>query len=100
MSKKTILLVDDSDAARMTSRLILQRTGDYEVRIAVNGREAVAMAQEERPDLILMDVVMPEMNGFEACRALRSIDKTCAVPIILAAAPGKPDRVCFHIRIC
>ena len=93
MSKKTILLVDDSSVARMTEQLVLKRSGAYEVRVGVNGREAVAMARSEPPDLILMDVVMPEMDGLQACQELRRLKETRAIPIILITTRGEAGNV-------
>ena len=93
MSKKTILLVDDSSVARMTEQLVLKRSGAYEVRVGANGREAVAMARSEPPDLILMDVVMPEMDGLQACQELRRLKETRTIPIILITTRGEAGNV-------
>lgn len=82
MSSKKILLVDDSSTALMMEQMILRRE-QYQLVTARNGREAVEVALAERPDLIVMDVVMPEMTGFEACRAIRSDASMQGVPIIL-----------------
>ncbi len=70
MSRKKILIVDDSATILMMERMILSK-GPYELVTAANGEEAVKKAVSERPDLILMDVVMPKMNGFEAVRQIR-----------------------------
>jgi CheY-like chemotaxis protein len=80
---KTILLVDDSATSRMTSRMIFANMGQYEFLSACDGKEGVEMALERKPDLILMDVEMPRMNGIEACRALRENAATRKTPIIL-----------------
>ena len=92
MSRKKILLVDDADTILMMERMILNKAG-YELITAKDGQEAVTKASAERPDLILMDVVMPKMNGFEACKQLRSQDATKAIPIIMVTTRGEAESV-------
>jgi CheY-like chemotaxis protein len=82
MSKK-ILLVDDSITTRMTNRTIISRRTAHEVVCAANGPEAIKLAASERPDLILMDVIMPGMDGLEVCRRLRKDSSTANLPIVL-----------------
>jgi CheY-like chemotaxis protein len=82
MSKK-ILLVDDSPTSRLKSRMILGERSNYELISASDGKEGLAMALAEKPDLILMDVVMPRMSGLEACRALKEERTTKQIPVIL-----------------
>ena len=91
--KKKILLVDDSKVALMTQQMLLRNTAGYEVLVASDGDEAVSIAIAEQPDLILMDVVMPTMNGLEACRVLRSQPKTEGIPIILVTTRGESKSV-------
>src|SRR5574337_563176 len=93
MKRKRILLVDDSEVALMTERMILQRAGEYDLLYARNGRQAVEVARNAHPDLILLDVVMPEMTGFEACHALRQDDPTRGIPIILVTTRGEARNV-------
>jgi CheY-like chemotaxis protein len=81
MAKK-ILLVDDSNTVLMMERMILSQ-GRYELSTARNGKEAIVRARAARPDLILMDVVMPELDGFGALAALREDEATRAIPIIM-----------------
>jgi diguanylate cyclase (GGDEF)-like protein len=87
MIRKTLLLVDDSRTILLQEQVILRRS--YELRTAQNGREGVEMAIQHRPDLVLMDVVMPEMDGLEACRALRADERTRDIPIILVTTRGE-----------
>jgi CheY-like chemotaxis protein len=91
-TKKKILLVDDSSTALMIERMLLNGAS-YELSVARDGREAVQKATAERPDLILMDVVMPNMTGIEACRELRSREETKAIPIILVTTRGESENV-------
>ena len=86
---KKILLVDDSKVAVFSERLILERSGLYEVVVAADGDQAVEMAEAEKPDLIVMDVIMPTMTGFEASRALRAMPETKDIPIVLVTTRGE-----------
>lgn len=92
MALKKILLVDDSATTLMMEQMVL-RGHPYEIVTAKNGREAVSAASNEAPDLILLDVVMPEMNGFEACRQIRQQDGTRHVPIIMVTTKGEEHHV-------
>ncbi len=92
MARKKILLVDDADTILMIERMILNR-GGYELITAKDGQEAVAKAVAERPDLILLDIVMPRMNGFEALKLLRSQEATKAIPIMMVTTRGEEENV-------
>lgn len=82
MAKK-ILLVDDSSTARLTSRMIFSSKPNYTLISACDGKEGVETATREKPDLILMDVVMPRMTGIEACRMLKQQLETKKIPVVL-----------------
>lgn len=84
-----ILLVDDSKVALFTERIILERSGLYEIVVAIDGDEVLDMVRAEDPDLIVMDVIMPTMSGFEACRALRAQPQTKDIPVILVTTRGE-----------
>jgi len=79
---KKILIVDDESAILQTLRFNLERNG-YTVSTAGDGRTAVALAGSERPDLIIMDIMLPVLDGIEACKEIR---KTSGVPIIMLTA--------------
>ena len=91
MAKK-ILLVDDSNTVLMMERMILSQ-GRYELTTAKNGREALTRARAERPDLILMDVVMPELDGFGALAALREDERTRDIPIIMVTTRSEAEHM-------
>lgn len=76
-----ILVVDDDEMNRDMLSRRLERKG-YEIRLAVNGQEAVDKAQSETPDLILMDLSMPVLDGYEATRILKSTPATKSIPVI------------------
>ena len=82
MAKK-ILLVEDSNTTLLTHRFMIKWRTDYEVIDAANGAEALKLAVTHKPDLILMDVTMPGIDGLEVCRRLRQDAATAKVPIVL-----------------
>lgn len=80
-----ILLVEDNEINRdMLSRRLLRK--GYEVVMAVDGEQAVAMAQSERPDLILMDMSLPVIDGWEATRRVKATETSSRIPIIALTA--------------
>jgi CheY-like chemotaxis protein len=87
MDRKRILLVDDSKTVILMERMILAKQ-PYDLIEANDGQAGVEKARREKPHLILMDVVMPRMNGFEACRLLRAVQETASIPIILVTTGG------------
>jgi CheY-like chemotaxis protein len=89
---KKILIVDDSSTALMMSMTILSKE-PYVLLSARDGQEAVAKAKTTRPDLILMDVVMPRMNGLEACQEIRSFPETRNIPVLLVTTRGEEQSV-------
>jgi CheY-like chemotaxis protein len=93
MPSKKILLVDDSCTARLVNRMIFSQKSNYVLLSASDGKEAVDTAKRERPDLILMDIVMPRMTGLEACRALKKDSETSSIPVILLTTRGEEQYV-------
>lgn len=81
----TILIVDDSQSARETLLAALDAQG-YQLVTAENGPEALRLASQIRPDVILLDVMMPAMDGFEVCRHIRATPELAEVPIVLLTA--------------
>lgn len=90
---RTILLVDDSPVNLAVVVESLERHG-YDVVVAVDGEEALQRAEFARPDLILLDVMMPGMDGFEVCRRLKVNERTCDIPVIfMTSLSGAEDKV-------
>lgn len=88
-----ILIVDDSRTIVRALQLILERAG-YITYTAVDGIQAISLARRQRPDAILMDVVMPVMNGFEATRVLVNDPQTASIPVIMMSGTEQvSDRV-------
>jgi threonine synthase len=81
-----IEIIDDNDEARRLIRRILQSQGDYTIYEAPNGREGIALSRLQVPDLIVLDLMMPEMDGFAVLDALKSDATTSHIPVIVATA--------------
>ena len=85
--ERKILVVDDEPDVRNLAKMILERVG-YQVIMASNGAEGEEMAESEKPDLIILDVVMPGKNGFEVCQTLKGKSSTSQIPVIIFSASG------------
>lgn len=83
--RPTILVVEDNEASADALARRLERRG-YQVIVAVDGREAVSMGREAQPDLILMDLGLPGIDGWEATRQLKNDSSTARIPIIVLSA--------------
>lgn len=81
-----VVVVDDTSEARRLIRRILQSQGDFEISEATNGREAIELVTRERPDLVILDLMMPEVDGFAVLDSLRSQPETANIPVIVATA--------------
>lgn len=90
--RKKVLLVDDSATILMMERMILSKL-PYDCVTAMNGAEAIVKAAAERPDLILMDVIMPQMNGFEAVKRIRESEAMRETPIIMVTTRGEAQNI-------
>jgi CheY-like chemotaxis protein len=88
--KKKILLIDD-DPDFVEAVKVIVENGGYEVKVAYDGQEGLEAVEEEKPDLIVLDVMMPVMNGHEACAKLKGNKDTADIPVILLTAVA--DRV-------
>lgn len=88
--QKRILFVEDEPDQRMMVSLRLQKSG-FLVMLARDGYEGLTMAIKEKPDLILLDIIMPGMDGFELCQKLREQAVTKMIPIIATTAAGTED---------
>ena len=88
--RKKILLVDDSSTVLFKAKMLLHA---YEVITASDGEEGVRRAIAEHPDLIILDVMMPKLDGLSACRALREHEPLQGVPILMMTTRGEPQNV-------
>ena len=97
MTHKRILLADDSVTALTMHRMILAGAG-YELLTAQDGQEAIDVATAQQPDLILMDVVMPGLNGFQATRAITREEKTKHIPVIICTTKDQETDKIWGLR--
>jgi len=97
-----IAIVEDTPEARRLIRRILQSQGNFTIIEATNGREGLEMIQRELPDLIILDLMMPELDGFSVLEALRSKPETASIPVIVATAkeltPDEKNRLGGQIQ--
>ncbi len=97
MTIKKILVVDDSATERHIIGELLTKQG-FEVSFAESGEMGVAKAKQERPDLVMMDVVMPGMNGFQATRAIAKDPETQQIPVLLCTTKDQETDKIWGMR--
>ena len=88
MAKGKILVVDDEVNITQILEFSIGAEG-YEVITAANGEEAIDKARREQPDLIILDIMMPKIDGYEACRILKANPLTKGIPVVLLTAKGR-----------
>jgi len=91
MSKR-ILIIDDEDDIREVTQIALQVTTGWEILLASSGAEGIAVAQAELPDAILLDVMMPDLDGMAVLGRLKAVERTAAIPVILLTATVRAAR--------
>jgi CheY-like chemotaxis protein len=85
---KKLLIADDEEGVRSLVRMTLE-SEDYEILEAADGKQALEMVRAHRPDLVLLDVMMPEMDGLEACRAIKGDESTASTTVVLLTAKAQ-----------
>jgi len=88
-----VLVIDDEEDVRFVVRLSLARVGDMTVVEAASGAEGIALAQSDRPDFILLDMMMPAMDGASTYRALRANSDTASIPVVFLTAKSTAPEV-------
>jgi len=88
-----ILYVEDDPDIQMIALIALENVGGFSVSIASSGIEALTLAVKDQPDLILLDVMMPKMDGLETIRQLRANEDTSEIPVIFMTAKTQDERV-------
>lgn len=98
MSEATVLVVEDEVDIRELVQLTLERA-NYSVITAEGGEEACRLAASELPDLIILDLMLPDMQGFDVCKRLRGQPRTATIPIIMATARGEEVDVVLGLEL-
>ena len=88
-----ILIAEDEDDIRAITEMSLEEINDLKITACTSGKEAIEKAAEAKPDLILLDVMMPEMDGPTTLKELRKIEATGSVPVIFMTAKVQPDEL-------
>lgn len=91
MTKK-VLIVDDEQNIAISVKFLMQREG-FDVLVAHDGEEGLACVRAERPDLVLLDVMMPKLNGFEVCEAIRADPGLANIRILMLTAKGRAAEI-------
>lgn len=89
---KKVLIADDEQNIVISLDFLLRREG-FEVLVAADGEEALAKIRSDRPDLVLLDVMMPKMNGFDVCQALRADPELASIRVLMLTAKGRDTEV-------
>lgn len=93
-----ILVVDDEDMTRHLLRLMLEREG-YIIHEALDGLDALAKIEQHQPQLVIMDVMMPHLDGFGACERIRANGKTTHLPVVLLSARVQQEAIAEGMRV-
>jgi DNA-binding response OmpR family regulator len=95
---KRVLIADDEPNIVASLEFLMEQAG-YEVKVAANGQEALELAASFRPDLVLLDVMMPGKNGYEVCQSLKSDPATRAVKVVMLSAKGRDVEVAKGLEL-
>lgn len=87
---KTLLIVDDSEA---NVAILLELLSDYDLLVALDGESALEMLAEEKVDLVLLDILMPGIDGYETCRRIKAQPELSAIPVVFITAETTPEAI-------
>ena len=88
---KRVLIIDDEEDLTFFVKANLELSGEYQVMIANNAKDGLKCAQQHKPDVILLDIMMPHMDGFEALKKLKKSFVTLSIPVIMLSAKGDDE---------
>jgi len=98
MAVNKILIVEDDPVQQQRLQDILKTTG-AQILVGENGQQGITLAEQEQPDLIFMDIVMPEVDGFSACRQITSNESTRSIPVVIVSSKHQEaDRVWAQLQ--
>ncbi len=92
MAKIKVLMIEDNPVVVRLNESLL-KFGDYDVLIAMDGEAGIALALKEKPDVILLDIILPKMHGFEVCKELRKREESKNIPIVIVTGTGLDEIV-------
>jgi len=95
--REKILIIEDNTDTRKFLQVMLGK--DYEILVAENGVTGLEVAREQQPDLIIMDVVMPVLNGFDACKLLKEDNRTQKIPVIFLSSKNTTSDITFGLSV-
>jgi two-component system, OmpR family, response regulator VicR len=98
MQKKTVMIVDDSRTIAWILRETLESLG-YRVRCAYSGEDALEMIEDQSPDLVILDVMLPHMDGLEVLTRIKGSPETFSIPVIMLTANGNSEDVLTGYRL-
>ena len=96
--RRIILMVDDEASGRRIAKLLLERSG-YQVLTAPSGEEGLVLAKVEHPDVILLDIMMPRMDGYETLRRLKRDPDTRVIPVLMLTARGADQDIAMSFQL-
>lgn len=99
MPVKRVLLIDDDPDIRAVAELGLSAVGGFDVLLASGGEEGIAMAARERPELIILDVMMPGMDGPTTLARLKALDGTAGIPVIFMTARVQKHQIATYLSL-
>ena len=91
MKQYTILVIDDDEDIRVFLKRTLATAGGYTVLTAGNGKDGIKLARKQLPDLVLLDIMMPGLDGFDVLKRLKSDYKTMSIPVVILSAETSED---------
>jgi CheY-like chemotaxis protein len=89
---KRILIVEDTKTIVMVEKMMLSGRG-FDIDTATNGKEGLDKTKALKPDIVLADIMMPEMDGIEMCRQIKTDPETAKIPVIMVTTKGEPEKV-------
>jgi DNA-binding response OmpR family regulator len=93
MAGEKILVAEDEQDIQKVIRITLKFKGGFDVKFANNGLEVLDLVKETRPDLIILDVMMPRMDGYETCRTLKAQSETADIPVVFLTAKAQEKEI-------